>query len=99
MILLICSPGMVEKCSPLDDIVNSYGGLIYKMSSGEEKKDVLQLGKEGMDDPSGGAAAPRTPPLFFVHAIFTKNCSVWEPSPEAVVVAIRSIRRYCTRAP
>ena len=57
------------------------------MSPGGEKKDVLQLGEGGMDDPSG-AAAPPDPPLLFFHAIFTKICSVSEPSPEALVVAI-----------
>ena len=55
------------------------------MSPGGEKKDVLQFGKGGMDDPSGGAAAPR---FFFVRAVFTKICSVSEPSLEALVVAI-----------
>ena len=59
------------------------------MSPGGEKKDVLRLGKGGMDDPSEGAAAPPDPPAsFFCFAICIKICSVSEPSPEALVVAI-----------
>ena len=41
-----------------------------------------------MTPPGGAAAPPDRPLLFFFHAIFTKICSVSEPSPEALVVAI-----------
>ena len=54
----------------------------------EPEKNLLQLGKGGMDGPSGGLRPPRTPPLLFFLCILFKIGSVFEPSPEALVAAI-----------
>ena len=54
----------------------------------EPEKNLLQLGKGGMDDPSGGAPPRRTPPLFFFLCILLKFGSIFQPSPEALVAAI-----------
>ena len=57
----------------------------------EPEKNVLQLGKAGMDDPSAGAPPPRTPRLLFQCILFNIGsvCSVFlEPSPEALVAAM-----------
>ena len=40
------------------------------VSMEEPEKNLLQLGKGGMDDPSGGAAAPPDPPAFFFFDVF-----------------------------
>ena len=61
------------------------------MSPLEEKTDILQLGKGGMDDPSRRAAAPPEPPLLFRFLFLTnltKFESVSELSPEALVATM-----------
>ena len=58
------------------------------MSLGGEEKEVLKLGKGGMDDPPGGLRLPGPHRSFFFQCILLKFGSVFEPSPEALVAAI-----------
>ena len=51
-------------------------------------KNILQLGKGRMDDPSGGLPPPGPSPLLRFSVILLKIGSVFEPSPEALVAAI-----------
>ena len=44
----------------------------------DPEKNLLQLGKGGKDDPSGGAPPPRTSRLFFQCILFNIG-SVFEP--------------------
>ena len=67
------------------------------------KGETLQLGKGGMDDPSGAAPPLLDPPFLFVgfdfECILAELGSVPEHSPEALVAAIRlgsSVRFGCT---
>ena len=76
MILLICSPRMVEKCSPLDDIVNSFGRLFCQ--SGVRKHT-------GITDPT----FPKC--LFLSIQWFTKYRQSVQANFENVVLANREL--------
>ena len=58
------------------------------VSMEEPEKNLLQLGKGGMDDPSGGAPPHLDPPASFFKAKLNEICSFSKPSPEALDATI-----------
>ena len=60
------------------------------VSMEEPENNFLQLGKGGMDDPSGGTPAPR-PSLLFALCILFKIGSVFEPSLQIKITLVAAI--------
>ena len=65
------------------------------VSMEEPEKNLLQLGKGGMDDFSGGAPPPRTSPLFFFPVYFAKQVALFSSPPQKLSLPPSDRARRC----